>query len=107
MSVEHLSNGNADGTTLGQSTSDLISLYGVTPVAQRSGSDQAAVATLSGSVATTSASNSSPYGYTTASQADAIVSTVNSLITKVNSTITLENELRAALVALGAIKGSA
>lgn len=29
-----LSNGNPDGTSLGQSTSDLVSFYGVTPVDQ-------------------------------------------------------------------------
>lgn len=30
-----LSDGNPSGTSLGQDTSDLISLYGVTPVAQQ------------------------------------------------------------------------
>lgn len=32
---KQLSDANADGTVLGQSATDLISLYGVTPVAQR------------------------------------------------------------------------
>jgi len=32
--AQQLSNGNSNGTTLGQSTSDLISFYGVTPVNQ-------------------------------------------------------------------------
>lgn len=41
MAVEHISKGNDDGTTFGQDTSDLISFYGVTPVAQRSSSNQA------------------------------------------------------------------
>ena len=31
---KQLSDGNPDGTSLGQSTSDLISVYGKTPVAQ-------------------------------------------------------------------------
>lgn len=44
-------------------------------------------------VATTAATSATPFGYTTAAQADAIV--------------TLVNELRAALVAVGIIKGSA
>lgn len=34
MAAVQLSNGNDDGTTLGQSTSDKISFYGVTPVDQ-------------------------------------------------------------------------
>ena len=44
-------------------------------------------------VATTASTNTTPYGFTTAAQADAIV--------------TLVNELRAALVAKGIIKGAA
>jgi hypothetical protein len=41
MAVEHISKGNDDGTTLGQTTADLISFYGVTPIAQRSLAAQA------------------------------------------------------------------
>lgn len=41
MAVDHLSKGGPDGTTLGQSTTDKVSLYGVTPIAQRSGAAQA------------------------------------------------------------------
>jgi hypothetical protein len=33
---KQLSDGNPDGTSLGQSASDVISLYGATPIAQRS-----------------------------------------------------------------------
>lgn len=41
MAIGHqLSNKNPDGTSLGQSTSDAISLYGVAPIAQRSGVSQ-------------------------------------------------------------------
>lgn len=80
-----LSDGNPDGTTLGQSITDLIAFYGVTPIAQRAGSAQAAVTT-------TAATTTTPYGYATSTQADGIV--------------TLLNEMRAALVALGLIKGA-
>lgn len=73
------------GHTFGQDSADKISFYGATPVVQRSGAAQAAVAT-------TAPTASSPYGYTQA-QATAI--------------ITLLNEIRAALVAAGLIKGSA
>ena len=37
-----LSNGNSQGTAVGQSATDLISFYGQTPVAQRAASIQAA-----------------------------------------------------------------
>ena len=86
MSVKHLSDGNPDGTCLGQDSSDKIGFYGTTPIAQRSGAAQAAVGT-------TASTASSPVGYSSTTQADAIV--------------TLVNELRAALVAVGIIKGSA
>lgn len=39
---KQLSDKNPDGVSLGQSTADLISLYGVTPVSQRASSIQAA-----------------------------------------------------------------
>lgn len=77
-----------DGTSLGNATTDKVSLYGVTPITQRGNSSQAAVETTL-AVSTTS----SIWGFSTSTQANALV--------------TLVNELRAALVALGAIKGSA
>ncbi len=67
---EYIGNGNPDGSSFGKDTSEAVSFYGVTPVAQRANASQA--------VATDAA-----------------------------SVIVLANELRAALVALGAIKGSA
>ena len=73
------------GTSFGQSTADLISFYGVTPIAQRTNANQA-------TVTTTAATSTTPYGFSTVTQANAIV--------------TLVNELQAALVALGLIKGS-
>ncbi len=36
MATDQLSDGNLDGTILGQSAADKISLYGATPVVQRS-----------------------------------------------------------------------
>ena len=36
-----LSDGNPDGTSLGQDVNDKVSLYGVTPIVQRSGAAQA------------------------------------------------------------------
>lgn len=77
--------GTVTGSQIGTSASQKIGFHGATPVVQRASAAQAAVAA-------TSATNSSPYGYSQ-SQADAIV--------------TLLNEIRATLVAKGLFKGSA
>ena len=56
MAVVHLSNGNDDGTVLGQSASDKISLYGVTPIVQATataaGTDAATTQTLANGIRT-------------------------------------------------------
>ncbi len=85
MAVKQLSDGGSDGVKLGQSATDLVGVYGVTPIVQRSGAAQAAVIA-------TAATSSTPFGYSEA-QANAIVALVN--------------ELRASLVAVGIIKGAA
>lgn len=82
---QQLSNGNTSGSSYGQSAADLISFYGATPVAQRSGVAQAAVTN-------TAATSTTPFGYSTSTQANAIV--------------TLVNEMRATLVSLGLMAGS-
>ena len=78
--------GTSTGSKIGTATSQKIGFYNVTPIVQPSGASQAAVAT-------TAATNTTPYGYTTAAQADALV--------------TLVNKIRTDLVSLGLIKGSA
>lgn len=74
------------GTQIGTATSQKLGFLGATPIIQRAGAAQAAVVT-------TATTQSSPYGFATQAQGDAIV--------------TLVNELRAALVAFGLIKGAA
>lgn len=74
------------GVELGQSAADLVSFYGATPVVQPSGAAQ-------GAASATAATTTSPWGFSTSTQADAIVALVN--------------KLRLDLVALGLIKGSA
>jgi len=83
--IKRVVSAGTDGATFGETTKDKISFYGVTPIVQRSGAAQAAVTT-------TASQTTTPYGYSTSTQADAIV--------------TLVNEIRAALVAVGMIKGS-
>jgi hypothetical protein len=76
----------ATGTKIATATGQKLAFHNATPVIQRVGAAQAAAAT-------TAATNVAPFGYTTAAQADAIV--------------TLVNEIRAALVEKGLIKGAA
>jgi hypothetical protein len=90
-----LSNGNPDGETLGLSTTDKIAFYGVTPIVQRSGAAQVALTDSSGGAAAdTIAAIGGTYSQTEVANA------IASLASKTN-------ELRAALVALGLIKGAA
>ena len=56
MPLKQLSDGGPDGTVLGQSASDLVSLYGKSPVAQRS-STVLATSLLSASSYVTVAAN--------------------------------------------------
>lgn len=97
-----------DGALLGATATDKVGFHGAVPTAQRAGADQAAVTTTAiTSVTTTAATSTTPYGFATAAQADAIVTDVNLLITRVAALVTQGNELRAALVEKGVIKGSA
>lgn len=97
MAAKQLSDARTDGVLVGQSTTDLVGFYGVTPIVQRSGSAQAAVAT---STITTAATTTSPWGFATSTQANDVTAQIVLLRT-------LANELRAAAVAIGQIKGSA
>lgn len=82
---KHLSDKNPDGTSLGQSITDTISFYGVTPIAQRAGAAQAA-APAGGTGATAGA-------YDTVANRDLLIGLVN--------------EMRTVLVNLGLMKGAA
>lgn len=69
---EYLGNGNPDGTSLGSSATELVSLHGATPC------DQAAAITA---LVTTAATSTSPWGFAGSTQANAIATAVNSIIT--------------------------
>lgn len=117
------------GTEIGTASTQKLGFWGTTPAVQPSGAAQAATsmtvaamnATTGAAVGTNSATNSTPYGYDTPTQADAIVTNINTLRTdvlalntQVNAAVvdltalnTLVNTLRANLVTIGIIKGSA
>jgi hypothetical protein len=75
-----------DGIFIGRAVTDTVGFFGVTPVVQRAGAAGAAVGT-------TAATTTTPWGYGSSTQADKIV--------------TLVNEIRAALVENGLMKGAA
>lgn len=76
--------GHEDGDTFGKDTSAKISFYGVTPIAQRASSAQ--------STLTITTMSQGGYGFVTSGGFTALLAQVE--------------EIRAALVAIGAIKGS-
>lgn len=78
--------GTTTGLKVGTATAQKLGFHNATPVIQRAGAAQAAVGT-------TAATQTNPWGFSTQAQADAIV--------------TLVNEIRAALVEKGLIKGAA
>lgn len=81
----NLSFGTTTGSKLGTAVGQKLGFHNASPTAQRASASQAAVAA-------TAATSSTPFGYSEA-QANAIV--------------TLLNEIRAALVEKGIIKGAA
>lgn len=83
---DNLALGTVTGTKIGTSVSQKLGFWNATPVVQPASASQAAVVT-------TAATQTTPYGFATQAQADALV--------------TLVNALRTALVNIGAIKGAA
>jgi len=93
------------GSKFGTATTQKIGFHNATPVIQRASASQAVVTATVGAAVVTTASALTSYGYTQA-QADSLVARVNSLIVDNAAQTVLVNELRAALVEKGIIKGS-
>lgn len=74
---EQLTAGRDDGAQIGSSATEKIGFYGATPVVQG-----AAVTTVTTTAAT---STTNAFGYTTSTQADAIVTAVNALISRLQT----------------------
>lgn len=99
--------GTSTGTKLGTTSTQKLGFFGTTPSTQPTSANEATVSTATiTSVVTTLATTTAPAGYTTTTQANAIVTAINSLVTQVASITTLVNQLRNDLVTLGVIKGS-
>ena len=97
MAAKVVNNGASEGANFGASTTDKIGFYGLAaPIVQPSGAGQAAVAT---STITTAATSTTPWGYATSTQADAVAAQIVLLRTGYNT-------IRGNLVALNLIAGA-
>lgn len=107
MAVKELSDKGPDGTRLGQSATDLVGFYGVTPVVQPTHASQAAVTiTAVTAVATTATITTAAHGFATGTHGDAVVKRVAQLRTDMVAVGHLLTKIRVALVNTGIIKGS-
>ncbi len=94
-----------DGVKIGSRSTDKIACHGATPVVQRSGEVQAAITANSG--ATVSGTATATYTATEQAIINDLVTSINAHKTLIDAQKILINELRAALVEKGLIKGSA
>jgi hypothetical protein len=93
---------------LGYGPGSSLGFYGAAPVTQIGEAAQGSITlTIGAAVVTTAATQTTPYGYATQAQADALVARVNQLRSDMTAAFGLLLAIRAALVAIGLIKGSA
>jgi hypothetical protein len=89
--------GNA---SIGDASTDTIGFYGATATTQPAAIAAVTTAALT-SVTTTAATSTTPFGYSTAAQADAIVATLNAVAVRAAALTTQGNSFDTALTALG------
>ena len=81
--VKQLSDGNSQGTVLGQSSSDPIAFYGATPVARQSATET--VSTVLATSVSAAIQSSTAFGVSSQAQMNAIPTAINALITDVTA----------------------
>lgn len=91
-----------DGGQLGTASTSLVAFYGATVTTQPATISAVTTAALT-SVTTTAATTSEPFGYTTSTQADAIVTLVNAVAVRAAALTTEANAIRSAMATLGLI----
>jgi hypothetical protein len=95
------------GVQEGQSAADLVGFYGATPVVQPSGSSQAAVTAVTDGSTGAAAATNGIQPLTATYNSTLLINAIATLAQLGNANATLVNKLRADLVSLGLIKGSA
>ena len=109
MAVRHLTNRDADGTTLGYNSSDLVGFYGATPIAQPSATAQSALAAATitdGSTGTAAATNGIA-ALTGTYNSTLLINAIATMTAQINANSALLAAIRTAMVNLGLMKGSA
>lgn len=100
-----------DGIVVGQSITDLVGFYGVTPVAQPASASQAAVTvTAVSAIATTTLSQvatSGKWAFASSTAATALVTRARQMQVDVEAIGVLLGQIRSELIDLGLIKGGA
>ncbi len=94
--------GGGSPARMGTASTSQIAFYDATVTTQPATVAAVTTATIT-SVTTTAGTTSSPWGYGTSTQADAIVTAVNALITRQALIVTQSNSYRTSLIALGLI----
>jgi streptogramin lyase len=85
----------------------LLGFYGFTPIVQPSATNQFAVtSTAIVGPSATATTSTTPFGFSTSTQFNAMLGAVNSMVAVVNSLSVWQNQTRSDLVALGLQKGS-
>lgn len=103
---ERLDYGSADGSQWGGAATDKLGCYGATPVVQPSTISGVTTAEITSVTTTAATSTTNAWGYSTSTQADAIVTAVNALIVRAGVLTTQGNAATAALISLGLIAAS-
>lgn len=101
-----------DGFVVGQSTTDKVAFYGVTPVVQPTSASQAAVtitattALATATISAITATDGGVHGFSSSTVAGAYVARVKQMQVDIEAVGVLLNQLRGELVDLGLIAGS-
>lgn len=93
---------------IGSTSVAKVGFFGTTPASKPAATNQALASTATITpVATTLATSTTPFGFTTTAQANALFAAINSLITQVAALTTLGNQIETDLISLGLSKGTA
>lgn len=110
MAVQYLDNAGTDGACLGQSGKK-VAFFGATPVVQPSSASQAAytvtAVTAVGTTTISQVATSGKWAFASSTAAAAMVTRVTQLQVDIEGVGVLLNKMRADLVTLGILKGSA
>ena len=104
--VENVDYGIPEGATMGKSSTEKLSVYGVTPVVLNTTSTGIVVTTIGAAIPTQTAVSNSPYGASTAAIAASTINQTAALMVDMAALQAALNIIRKNLVDLGLLLGS-